>query len=206
MRDRYSARSAVLIRHGFATSGMLFLAACASMVQDSGPQEMISLAPGLSFRLPESPGLGRRIEAAQLVTIRHGDRVFVFEGRVSLTADRFRMVGLDPLGRRALTVDWTGKDIAFEAAPWLPEELRARNLLADLVLIYWPTPMINKILAGSGAELDSRPSHRVISKDGEKVARIDYTPSRDRVWNGYARYQNFVRDYVIEIRSTELSP
>lgn len=191
---------------GLAISGLLFLAACVTAVPENRPADEIILAPGLPFHLPETPGLGRRVEAAQFVTVRHGDRVFVFEGRLSITADRFRMAGLDPFGRRALTVNWTGKDREFEAAPWLPEELRAGNLLADLVLIYWPTRVISPILAKSGAVLKSGSSYRAIYKDSEEVIRIEYTPSLERVWNGYARYQNFVWGYVIEIRSTEISP
>lgn len=189
-----------------ATTGCLILAACTTMVPDSRPWGKIALAPGLSFRLPASPGLGRRIEAAQSVIIRHGDRVLVFEGRVSLTGDRFRMVGLDPLGRRAFTVNWTGTELEFEAAPWLPKELRVGNLLADLVLIYWPTRTITTALERAGAVLEIGPAYRAILKDGEEVARIEYTPSFDRVWNGMARYRNFVWGYVIEIRSKEILP
>jgi hypothetical protein len=51
----------------------------------------------------------------QQITARYRDRTFVFEGRLSASPEQLRLVGLDALGRRALSIVWEGDRIGFDS-------------------------------------------------------------------------------------------
>ncbi len=157
--------------------------------------------------LPSPAELGRDLRVVHLVTARYGVRVMSFEGHIDVTHGRFRMAVLDPLGRKALTVDWTGTDIAYDAAPWFPDRLRPQNMLADLVLIYWPPEVLRRALAPAHAEFEAAPDHRAVRRDGTELIRADITPGpggdpdRARV-----QYRNAGFGYSLDIRAVESAP
>jgi hypothetical protein len=114
----------------------------------------VTVAPGVVFSLPGPATLGRSVEARQLVTVHHGDETFVFETSISVMPARLLVVGTDTLGRRAMTIEWTGDELKVDTAPWVPPELRARNVLADIMLVHWPEDAVR-------AGLDSGAAMRV---------------------------------------------
>lgn len=184
----------------------LALAACVSAPPDETNGNTVVVAPGVSLRLPIRPDPGRRIEAHQLVEIRHEDRIFAIESRISIDAGRFRMVALDALGRRALTLTWSESGIDAEVAPWVPDTFDVRNLLADLVVIYWPSDAVRTALVETGARWTADRSGRSIYSNGEEVIHVAFLPPRERAWSGMTRYVNRGRGYSIELRSEELTP
>jgi len=50
------------------------------------------------------------------------------------------------MGRRAVTITWTGQNVSAETAPWVPETLRPGSMLADIILIYWPEAAVRRAL------------------------------------------------------------
>ncbi len=180
---------------------LLMLAACTG-----GPRPaLVPLSPQLSLRLPSPGDLGRSLEATQLVNARYGDRTFVFEAHISATPERFLLVALDPLGRQALSITWTDSGVSSVAAPWMPSALRPENMLADLVLLYWPEPSVTRALAGSGGTLIDTPRARSLVFDGKEVLHADYQPGADDRWTGRIAYRNFAWDYQLDIQSAETS-
>jgi hypothetical protein len=170
-----------------ALLSLLLLAAC------EAPR--VLLAPGVPLVLPSPGELGRSVEAAQVVTATRGGEVTVFEARLAATPDEFRLLTTDTMGRRALGIRWTDQGIEQDRAAWLPVELKAENILADLVLLYWPEAAIRRGL--SGASLSSDASGRRI---GEVVSvRYDGDP-----WTGTAWLENRAWGYAIEVRSVVL--
>lgn len=192
-----------------AVTGLVAILLVSSCVFDGkrdGANRAIEVAPGISLHLPPVADLGRRIRASQLVTARYGEQVFVFEGHLSSTPERMLLVGLDHFGRRAFTLTWTDAAVKLKAAPWLPEGLRPRNMLIDVILIYWPEESVRALLTESGAVLKSDQSRRSLTFNGREIVRIDYRPSLKHVWSGEAKIHNIAWGYTIEIRSTELVP
>ncbi len=190
---------------GFALL-MLALAACSS-----GPAEMtaapIRIAPDLAVTLPWPDELGRNVEATQLLTASYGAQSFVFEVRLSANSERFLMVGLDPMGRELLRVTWTRKSLDYEVAPWVPGGLRPENMLADIVLLYWPEESVRRALAPSGGVLVSGPHSRLVTIGGKEVMRADYQPAAgDDPWSGRLHYRNFAWGYELDIQSSEAPP
>ncbi|MGE5545924.1 MAG: DUF3261 domain-containing protein [Solirubrobacterales bacterium] len=166
--------------------------------------DAVPVAPGVTLRLPEAAELGRSVDAAQLVTARHGEDVFVFEGRLSASPEGLVMVGTDPLGRRAMTIRWAQGRMAVERAAWLPDGVRPENVLADIVLLYWPGAALRQALAASGAVVEDGPQRRSVRLDGRELIAVSYEDG-DR-WNGTARLDNLSWGYQIEVRSLAVAP
>lgn len=181
------------MRFVFLLAGLV-LAACSSA--PSLP-EAVTVAPGITLALPAPAELGRREDAVQLVTARRGDETFVFECRLSVDADSLLLAGSDSMGRRAMTVSWSRGNMAVERADWLPDTLRPENILADIVLLYWPDEAVRRGL--TGADLTPTPQGRRI---GDAIA----VSWRDDPWNGLSRLVNTPWGYEIEVRSVRVSP
>lgn len=173
---------------------LLCLGACAAPRQAAEP---VSLAPGITLALPSPADLGRRIEAVQMVTARRDGESHVFEVRLSVDGERLLLVGTDSLGRRAMTVTWGHGRIAVERADWLPESLRPENVLADIVLIYWPEAVVRQGLSGAGL---------VQNGDVRRVGEVILVSWRGDPWNGLAHLSNSAWGYELDVRSVVVGP
>lgn len=182
-------------------TALLMLTACAAPPAAPAAGQ-VRLAPELVMALPPPAELGRSLEATQLVTAHYGDRTFVFEGHLSATPERFLMVCLDAMGRKALTITWSASGIAAEAAPWVPAELRPDNMLADMVLLYWPEASVRRLLAASAGTLVTGPRRRSVWVDGKEIVQVDYATADP--WTGSLSYRNLAWGYGLEIQSVEV--
>ncbi len=184
----------------------LLLGACAALMPAGGDPRAPLLGPQQRLALPRPADLGRRVEAAQLITARRDGETFVFEGRVSVTPERFVLAGLDTLGRRAMTITWTDSGVEVETAPWLPEGVRPGAMLADLVVLYWPEAAVRKALAPAGAELVADATSRTVRAGGRDLLRATYGWTAGGPWTGTLRYANLAWGYEIEVQSQEVAP
>jgi len=196
-------------RHRIVRSIATFLLALVLGGCATGPLEgsarSVLIAPDVSLTLPRPSELGRSLETMQLVTARFGDRVLTFESRLSASAAQFLMVALDPLGRRLLTIAWSDAGLVFEAGAAAPAAMRPENILADLVILYWPEAVVRRAVAP--ATLESEPGWRAVSAGGHVIARADYQPARPgEPWSGRLRYENLAWGYVLDIESVEVAP
>ncbi len=177
---------------------VLAMAGCA------GGQSTISgatVSPSLQFDLPSPATLGRRVESVQLVTAEVAGQKILFEARVSVASDRFKLVGTDPIGRRALTVEFVDGLYHAQKADWLPTFVDPNRVLADFILIFWPRAPLVQIFEGSGAELIDEGKMRTIRQNGIDLITIEYIRPG---WRGHARLKNHIWDYVIDVRSAEV--
>ena len=171
----------------------------------AGPPGQVTLAPGLAFTLPPPAALGRTIEAEQLITGQHGGESFAFQTRISATQARLLVAGFDTLGRRALTIAWTGTALTVEAAPWVPAELRPGNVVADIVLLHWPADAIRAGLS-AGATLREDGAVRVVALAGRELVRIERMEGAGESWSGHWHDRNAGWHYALDIRSVEAAP
>lgn len=174
----------------------LGLAACGLAPPPPEPGQ-VGIAPGIALSLPSPAALGRSVDAVQIVTARHWGDTFVFEGRLSVGPERLLLVGTDSLGRRAMTVSWSEGKITVERAAWLPESLRPENILADIVLLYWPEAAVRPAL--TGADLTEQAGERRVG------AAILVTWQGDP-WNGTAHLHNSAWEYDLDVRSVLVGP
>lgn len=188
----------------FAIALSLLLAGCATMPSPVSPEEAARpmIAPQQMLTLPHPADLGRNVQAVQLITFRRDDQVMVFEGHLSITPERLLLVGIDSLGRRAMTLTWTEAGLATEVAPWLPSAVRPGSMLADIVLLYWPAAAARAALPSGGTLIDSA-RRRQVQVDGKPVLDIDYGFDIAGPWKGRLRYKHFSWGYEIEVQSAE---
>lgn len=192
--------------HAFRKSVLglaVLLGACATGPGTGPDARAPMIGPTQRLALPRPADLGRSVEAAQLITARRGGDTFVFEGHVSVTPERFTLVGLDTLGRRAMTVTWTDAGVEVETAPWLPDGVRPGAMLADLVVLYWPDAVVRKALAPAGAELAADATSRTVRADGQDLLRARYGWTVGGPWTGTLTYANLAWGYEIEVQSQE---
>jgi hypothetical protein len=181
-----------------------WLAGCAPNRPAALPDEVVVLGPGIEVVLPPSPEPGRRVEAAQTIIAEFTGQRQMFEARISAAPGRFAMAAVDTLGRRALTLEWTAAGLSATAAPWVPERMRVRNLLADMMLIYWPEEAVRALLSQSEARLDASRTRRRVLRGSEEVIRVEYAPAADRPWSGTTRFFNRAWGYAITVHSAEV--
>ncbi|MGE5540455.1 MAG: DUF3261 domain-containing protein [Gemmatimonas sp.] len=184
-----------------ALSLMILLGGCAARTGEL-PANAVRIGPSTAIVMPAPADLDRSIEAAQLATARYGDQTFVFETRISVTPDMFRLVSVDTLGRRTMSIAWTGGGVYYEAASWVPEQLRPENVLADIVLLYWPEETVRHALVGG--TLQVAPGRRTVVADGKDIIRAEFHPARaGDPWTGTLHYENVAWGYVLDIQSQE---
>jgi hypothetical protein len=190
-------------RRVLGLGALLVLGACAG----EALRDQVSVAPGLTLVMPDPATLGRRIEVAQLVVARYGARTIAFEARISATRDHFDLLCVDTLGREAMRIHWTQAGVVADKATWVPENLHAENMLADIVMLYWPEAVVSRALAASGGTVVSEPGVRSIRVEGKEAIRADFqSQSGADPWNGKVRYLNLSRDYALDIQSRLLQP
>jgi len=163
-------------------------------------------APGRVLALPRPADLGRTVEAVQMLSARYDSQTFVFEGRLSITPERFVLVGVDGMGRRAMTVTWDGRSLTIESAPWLPATIPPASMLADIVLLYWPEAAVHKALAPAGCTLLATAKSRKVRCGNDIVLIAKYDWPSGAKWDGTLQYSNLAWGYEIEAQSKEMTP
>ena len=174
---------------------LVLLAACAS--RSAPPPGSVMVAPGVQFALPMPSTLGREVEAVQLVSARHGADTFTFEGHLSVTRERVLLAGTDGFGQRLMEISWDGKTVSAQKAAFLPDTLRPENVLADVMLIYWPEAAVRAGLGGAAFE-----GGRVV-RDGKELVAVEHDADP---WHGHAHLTNRAWNYEIDADSSVVAP
>jgi hypothetical protein len=185
-------------------TAVLILVLTAGCVARTGqlPDNAVLVAPKTAVVMPSPAALDRSVEAVQLISAHYGGQTYVFESRISVTPERLRLVSVDSLGREAMKIVWTSGGIYYEAAPWVPEQLRPENVLADIIILYWPEATVQSALIGGSLRLAD--GHRTVVADGRDVIRADFKPQQSGdPWSGTLHYENLAWGYALDIQSKE---
>ena len=210
-------RSGVLVmplRHGLPLAAAFVLAGCAGGTLSldaliSPPATSVSevlLAPGHMLVLPAPATYGSRISVRQLVTIEHNGNAMSFEALLNIQPTEVNLVAVDPLGQRALTLNWDGAKLVVEKAPFLPDSVRPDCLLADLIAVYWPAPVVQRALAVTGAKVEDHGNRRIIAAGGTELLKADYTWTAKSGLVGTMKYTNLSWGYTVSVKSLEVKP
>jgi hypothetical protein len=181
---------------------LLLVAGCAAISPAKDPNAPM-IGPGQRLNLPRPADLGRSMVATQLITAHAYGQTFVLEMNISVTPERAVLVGLDPMGRRAMTITWNEQNVSAEIAPWVPDSLRPGSMLADIIVIYWPEAIVRKSLP-AGGEVLQEARGRTIRLNGQDVLRVDHSWAAGARWDGTLRYTNFAWGYDIDVQSSEI--
>jgi len=187
-------------------AALLLTSGCATTDREP-PDTLPMIAPGHVLALPQPGDLGRSVEATQLITVHRGSEVHAFVGYVSVTPERLLLVGVDGMGRRALTLTWdkTGK-VSGETAKWMQDPVPPGPMLADLIVLYWPEASVRAALAGADATLVAKSGSRSVMANGTEVLHVEYQGSAQPSWSGSLHYKNIAWGYEIDVQSVEATP
>lgn len=169
---------------------LLLLAGCAA---HPARQAAAALATP-ALRLPPS-ALAQPLALQQRLTFRHGDRHDSVDAMVESDAAGTRLV-IHAQGQVALRLDWDGKELKQERAPWLPAALDGERVLTDLQLVYWPVSAIAAVLP-PGWTLAEEGGRRVLRKGETVVATVDYPRPLQ------AHLEQHALGYALDIESSE---
>jgi hypothetical protein len=172
----------------------------------AGQSQVAEFAPGRVLALPLPADFGRTVEAAQMLSAKYDGQTFLFEGRISITPERLVLVGVDAMGRRAMTATWDGRSLSIESAPWLPASVRPGSMLADVVMLYWPEAAVRKALTPTGCKLLTTAKTREVRCGEDTVLTAKYDWPAGAKWNGTLQYSNLAWRYEIAAQSKEITP
>jgi hypothetical protein len=152
------------------------------------------------LRLPAVPGYPGQVAAVQSIHAVRGDQVTDVQAVLEVSAAHLVLVLAQPLGPRLATIDWSADGVAIERAPGPPgaAALQPEDVLADLMLAFWPEPAVRSSLR-AGLSLVVEPDRRLVMEDDAllvEIRRDDADP-----WNGTVRLDNHVVGYQLTIVS-----
>lgn len=180
---------------GLLLAGLL-LAGCATP-QARVTQRRAVAASMPVLRLPPS-ALPGTLALQQRLAFRHGDRRDTVDALVENDAGTTRLV-IHAQGQIALRLDWDGKQLTQERAPWLPAALDGEQVLSDLQLVFWPIDAITASLpAGWSLRLES--GRRVLRQGETIVATVGYPQPLQ------ARLEQHALRYTLDIASSDIGP
>jgi hypothetical protein len=155
-----------------ALSLLCALAACRGVTAQQDPPGVARIAHGVSLVLPAPPGFPQPRRFDQMVTASFGKRELVFESFVDLGPEAVLVAITAPNGPRLATIDWTKAGIKGDRAASIPAELREENLLADMMLVYWPAQAIEAAMRPDGVVVDHADGSRTISSGGRAIVEV----------------------------------
>jgi len=163
----------------------LLLAACATR-----PATPAVELPAL--RLAPS-ALGHELAVQQRLVFRFGTHVRELDALLEVDASDVRLA-VQAMGRTGVSLQWDGRHLAEQRAPWLPAAVRGERVLDDVQFSLWPADAIRAVLP-AGWELVDHGAFRELRRNGQVWLQ------REQVDAGTLRVRNGLDDYELTIES-----
>ncbi len=158
---------------------LLLLAACAHRM----PPAAIALPP---LRLAPA-ALGGELAAQQRLQFRFGAQQRELDALLEVDAGEVRLA-VQAMGQSGVRLQWDGKQLHEQRAPWLPAAVRSERVLDDLQFSLWPIEAIRAALPpGWSVEDDGR--ERRLVHEGEAWLRVTRLADRLQLVNRAEGYQ-----------------
>ena len=172
----------------------LWLAGCATPQASVAARQAV-LASMPVLRLSPS-SLPATLAMQQRLAFRHGKRHDTVDALVESDGAHTRLV-IHAQGQVALRLDWDGKELKQQRAPFLPAALDGERVLSDLQLVFWPVDAIASTLP-PGWTLREEQQRRVLRQGETIVATVDYPQPLQ------ARLEQHVLGYTLDIASSPI--
>lgn len=150
----------------------LLLSACAQQAPDNR-HPAAWLKPGVQITLPP-PGIRPAFQQQQLLTGQVKGRSQSLLVLLSADEQQIKLAGLSSVGIRLFSLRYDAEGIHTEQLMPLPQMPPASQVLADIMLSYWPSEVWRKQLP-PGWTLQDQPLKRQLrNADNQLVTEIDY--------------------------------
>ncbi|CDG19161.1 DUF3261 domain-containing protein [Xenorhabdus doucetiae] len=182
----------------FILSLTCLLAACTNSPQDGSPSAW--LKPGVRVSLPE-PTITPVINEQQLLTATVKGKQQSLIVLLNANEQHLSLAGLSSLGIRLFKLDYDKQGIHTEQSLVLPELPPANQVLADIMLSYWPVSAWQNRLPDGWTLKDSDNLRQLHDKKGKLITEIHYDAP-----NGKRRpihVRQFIFGYDIAIQHLE---
>ena len=169
----------------------LLLSACAGNHHSGKPTAWVK--PGTAIVLP-APGIAQKIEQQQLLTIEARGQQHTLLVLLQADEKQISLAGLSPLGIRLFALHYDAAGISTEQSVAGPELPPANQVLADIMLSYWPVAAWQNLLPPGWQLEEDAYSRRLTDPDGKVVTRITYLQKNGqrlpaRIWQNVFHYQ-----------------
>nr|WP_244182444.1 DUF3261 domain-containing protein [Xenorhabdus beddingii] len=166
--------------------------------QDNSPSAW--LKPGVRVSLPE-PKMTPAINEQQLLTATVKGKQQSLIVLLSANEHHLSLAGLSSLGIRLFKLDYDNNGIRTEQSIVLPELPPANQVLADIMLSYWPVSVWQARLPAGWTLQDSGDRRQLHDKDGKLITEIQYDTRNDKRRPIHVR--QFIFGYSIAIQHLE---
>lgn len=134
------------------------LAGCSDLTEESRPPAAAAVPPALLV-LPTPPGYPGALTAMQSIRAVRGEDSYDFEAYLEVGSAQVAVVLALPFGPRLAAIDWSAEGIETQRNRGLPraevpfaelpptETFGPQNVLADVVLAFWPEAAVRASLA-----------------------------------------------------------
>jgi hypothetical protein len=165
------------------TAGLAMLCALAgcSGPASHDPPGTATIARGTVLVLPMPPAFPEPRQFDHIVSARFGRHEMLFESLADMGPDRVAVTITAPNGPRLATIDWSKGGIKGDRAATIPGRLRDENLLADMMLVFWPAKAIEAAMRPAGSVIDHPDGSRSISVNGRMIVEIKHVVAADGV-------------------------
>lgn len=173
----------------------LLLVGCSHVAQ---PSTTAWLKRGVKVTLPY-PYMDKEVHKQQLLTATVGDRKESLMTAIDIKNGQIVLVGLSPIGIRLFKATYDGKTIIVEQSIHLPELPPANQVLADIMLSYWPLTSWQPLLPNGWTLVDIDNKRLLKDEDQQLIMEISYhLIGQDRVpidiSNHYFNYHINIQD------------
>ncbi|NUU65384.1 DUF3261 domain-containing protein [Enterobacteriaceae bacterium BIT-l23] len=156
----------------------LALSACSNHDDSQGRPEAW-LKPGVEVTLP-APTQIVPFSAQQLLTAQVDGQTHSLVVVLEADGQRLRLAGLSPLGVRLFSLNYDERGVKTEQAIALPKLPPASQVLADIMLCYWPTAHWQPQLPTGWSLTDKANRRELRDADGVLVETIHYQLQGER--------------------------
>ncbi|MEL1264383.1 DUF3261 domain-containing protein [Pseudoxanthomonas putridarboris] len=164
----------------------LLLAAC--------PQKRLVAPPAELPALRLSPAsLGQELAVQQRLVFRYGQHERELDALLEVDADEVRLL-VQAMGQSGVRLQWDGRELIQQRAPWLPASVRGERVLDDLQFSLWPLESIRAVLPGDW-QVEERDGVRELRHGGRAWL------SRTRVDATTLQLRNHAEGYDLRIES-----
>lgn len=168
----------------------LLLAACASRM----PRPLADLPP---LRLPPS-SLPAPLALQQQLHFRFGRHERDLDALLEADAQQVRLA-VQAMGQTGVRLQWDGRQLAQQRAPWLPPQVRGERVLDDLQFALWPTEAIASALPAGWQVADDGRLRR-LTHQGRTWLQLE------RADDDSMQLENRAEGYSLRIESIDMNP
>lgn len=150
---------------------LFVLVGCSSSKHPKQPSAW--LKPGVSVTLP-SPGLNQSFTEQQLLTANVKGKSYSLIALLDVNSEGLSLAGLSSLGVRLFLLNYDNQGIHTEQSIMLPELPPAEQVLADIMLSYWPTDSWSSHLPKGWQIIDHATTRELRDEQQQLVSEITY--------------------------------